>query len=426
MNPVEYNTPGPVVPNRRFTRVNEREGSPTPHRAAASVSRRLALLAAAAVLLGGLAAGCDTGPAPSLYDPDRTSDPDPVISGVSPDGFALAGVDAVTITGENFAAEPDDNLVFFGTARATILEASPTQLIVRAPNTPNPDLALRVSKLGAENFSNAVSYQLEPAAEEFGGIADFEEPFALTSDDAGNLYVSMNSDNRSIGVVKMAPDGTRSTFIESSFTWNSMDFGPDGLLYTVRAVRAVFRFEEGGSQEVWAAIPDNSVRLTAIAFDADGNAWVGGDNANLYRITPDATITGYPFEANVRRLLVNNGFLYAAATQIGVSKIWRFPITPGGLGAAEEYFDVTGNFGAEALALAFATNGDLFVGTDAADPIILVTPDRSGEVFYPGVLSPAALSFAWGNDPYLYMTQGRTDTTTPDLIRINTRREGAH
>jgi hypothetical protein len=205
-----------------------------------------------------------------------------------------------------------------------------------------------------------------------------------------------------------------------------MAFGPDGLLYTVRAVRAVFRFEEGGAQEVWAVIPDNSVRLTAITFDADGNAWVGGNNANLYRITPDATITPVPFEANVRKLLVFEGYLYAAATQGDVSKIWRFSITNGELGAAEEYFDVTGQFGAEARALAFATNGDLLVGTDAADPIILITPDRNGEVFYPGVLKPVALSFAWGNDPYLYMTQGRVGNTLPDLIRINTRREGAH
>ena len=386
-----------------------------------SVGRLYALITA--LLFGAAIAGCDTA-APSLYDPDRTSGPDPKIDSITPADFALAGVDAITINGSNFSAEISDNLVYFNDARGDIAEASATRLVVAAPNTPGADIEVRVAVLGAENYSNGVAYRLEAAAEPFGDIAGFEEPFSIASDRTGNLYVSMNSDSRSVGVLRMAPDGARSQFVETTFIWTDMAYGDDNLLYTVRTVRAVFRFEEGGRQEVWGVIPDNSAKLSTIAFDEEGNLWAGGNNDNVYRIAPDKSIETFPFEANVRDLAVFDGHLYAAATREGASGIWRWPISGGRLGEAETWFDVTGSFGAEALALAFATNGDLFVGTSGMDPVLLISPDRQGRPFYPGILLPAAASFAWGAAPSLYMVQGRTDATPPDLIRINTRREG--
>ena len=162
-----------------------------------------------------------------------------------------------------------------------------------------------------------------------------------------------------------------------------------------------------------------------MTFDPDNNMWAGGNNENIYRIAPDKSVEAFPFEANVRALRFFDGYLYAAATRDNASGIWRWPVAGGEPGEAERYFDVTGANGAEALALAFATNGDLFVGTNGADPVLLVEPGGEGSVLYPGLLLPSAVSFAWGDAPNLYMVQGRTDTTTPDLIRINTRREGA-
>ncbi len=386
-----------------------------------SVGRLYALITA--LLFGAAIAGCDTA-APSLYDPGRTSGPDPKIDSITPTDFALAGVDTVTIDGANFSITPSDNLVYFNDARGDIAEASATRLVVAAPNTPGADIEVRVAVLGAENYSNGIAYRLEAAVEPFGDIAGFEEPFSIASDRTGNLYVSMNSDSRSVGVLRMAPDGTRSPFVETTFIWTDMAYGDDNLLYTVRTVRAVFRFAEGGRQEVWGVIPDNSAKLSTIAFDEEGNLWAGGNNDNVYRIAPDKSIETFPFEANVRDLTVFDGHLYAAATREGASTIWRWPISGGRLGEAETWFDVTGSFGAEALALAFATNGDLFVGTSGMDPVLLISPDRQGRPFYPGILLPAAASFAWGAAPSLYMVQGRTDATLPDLIRINTRREG--
>ncbi len=366
-------------------------------------------------------AGCDTGPASSLYDPEQEGAPDPIIASVYPEGVALAGVDIVTIVGENFSGTPGDNLVYFGETRGELLEASPTTLRVRPPNTPRPELELRVAVVGAENFSNSVQYRLEAAAEEFGKIAAFEEPFAITSDGEGNLYVSLFSDGRSVGVVRMAPDGTRSTYVESTFKWDALKFGPDGALYTARGVRAVFRFTEGSSQETWAVIQDTAVRIRALAFDGQGNLWAGGPNSSLFRIAPDKSIRQFAFEPDVSDLVVAGNTLYAAASDEGRSQVYRIALLPSGdPGTSEVLYDASG---ARLHALAVAATGEIIVGTDAANPLYVVQTDGSADVLYPGILAPAAVSFAWGSGTTLFMTRGKTESTTPNLFKVNVRRE---
>ena len=256
------------------------------------MNRLLRLIATASIPF--LVGACDTGTGESLYDPDREGLPDPVINDVQPPGSALAGVDVLTITGQNFSDDADDNFVYFGGVRGEILESSATSLSVLAPNEPLDDAEIKISVLGAENFSNSIPYRLEAAADEFGDIAAFEEPFGLVGDDAGNLYASMFSTGISAGIIRFAPDGSRSTYVQTTFKWDDMAFGPDGLLYAVRGVRAIFRFSEGSAQETWVVIPDNTVSLAAVTFDQAGNLWAGGPNVNIYRVAPDGTISEYP------------------------------------------------------------------------------------------------------------------------------------
>ena len=65
-------------------------------------------------------AACDT-ESTSLYDPDEPLLPDPSVAEISPTGSALAGIDVLTITGQNFSETPENNLVYFGTVRGTVL-----------------------------------------------------------------------------------------------------------------------------------------------------------------------------------------------------------------------------------------------------------------------------------------------------------------
>lgn len=400
---------------------------------------RLALPFVLAGLLAALA-GCDTGPGDSLYDPDRESAPDPVIASVSPPGSALAGIDIVTISGENFSSEPSENLVYFDAARAEVIEASATQLRVRPPNLPRPELTLRVVVMGAENFAS-VPYRLDAAAERFAELPATDEPYALATDEEGNVYVSLFSEGVSAGVKRFSPDGERADYFPPiSAPWRDLAIGPDGELYGVRRVGAVFQLPEGGPASVWGVASSPNEPLGAIVFDAQGALWAGSRNGNLFRFEPDgSSFERFEIGGTIEDLAIFEGMLYVAVTRGGegsVSNVERYPISAAGeLGEGEVYAPVSDLFGVSALALAFAADGSLLVGTSEGDDndtaLVLVGPEGSAEVFYPGILRPPVLALAWGPGTSVYalgrvvasdQSNGRT---FPDLVRIETRRSGA-
>ena len=371
--------------------------------------------------------GCDSGTAPSIYDPNRASLPDPVIGIVDPLERALAGVDEITITGSHFSTTPEENLVYFGTTRAVVSQSSATELRMIAPNDPQTDIQVRVSVTGAENFSNQFTYTLDPPFIEFADIQDFEDVFGIATDSSGNVYVSMAAFSIPVGIIRVTPDGHRSDFISSTFLWNDIEFNSKNDLYGVRSVRAVFRAEGGADNfSVFSVIPDNQVRLTSIAIDALDRIWVAGDNREIFRIMLDGSQTSYPFEANVRDLVVYDNYLYVMAIQNEFSKVWRFPIDAGGnLGNAEDYFDLTSFNGTEGQALALTTTGELYIGTSSSiDPVIVVDSDRSGKILYPSVLMQPARTFAWADDGFLYTATRSTDTNVAGMIRVTTRHLG--
>ena len=244
---------------------------------------RFALLITA-VLCSTLSIGCDSGTADSIYDPNRSNLPDPVINEISPAGSALAGVDVVTITGSNFSTEVSDNLVYFGSDPGEVLEATANELRVFAPNSPQFEFQLRAAVLGAENFSNSLPYRLDPPFIEFGDVRDYEDIFGIATDASGNLYASLVAFGLPVGIIQITPEGERSDFIDTPFPWIDIEFGPDKSLYGVRSVRAVFRSTEGGAFQVHGVIPNSSTRLTTIAIDANGRIWAAGDNSEIYSI----------------------------------------------------------------------------------------------------------------------------------------------
>lgn len=370
------------------------------------------------------AVGCDTGPADSLYDENRAFVPDPVVDRIEPED-ALAGIGTLTIFGENFSPDLSDNLVFFDEMRAEILDVSESQIVVSTPNLPREEIVVRVSVIGAEDFSNTVTYRLDPAFQRFGSISEFEEVFGLATDADGNVYISLFSSNVSAGIKRLSPEGERSDYISSTFQWSGLGFDSDGYMYGVRNVRAVFRFPPGGGDpETWAVADDASARFRALEVDENDNVWVGGGGGNIYRITPDAEFTAYPVTSTVTAIDVTDGYLYLGLEGPPESRVVRHSIQQdGSLGAEEVVF--TAPAGVEVLSVRVAADGTVIVGTNNEDPIFVAQTDGSSEVLYPGVLEPSALRMAWGEGSTLYVVRGRTGTTTPDLLQINMPVEGS-
>lgn len=396
--------------------------------------------------------GCDTDGS-SLYDPDLEADADPVLSGIAPDpaDIVLAGIDVVTLTGENFSEDPDENLVYFDETRAEVLEASATRLVVRAPNVPGDDLDVRVAVLGAENYSEARPYALVSALVPVDAIAPSEEPTGFGTDDAGNLYVMLFAEGAPVGIERIAPDGTRTPYFSTTFPWRDLELGPDGVLVGARGIQALFRLPEGGAQETYEVV-SSSADLGSLAFDGAGGLWAGSTSGNIYYVAPGGeSFKEFEVPGAVRDVTLFDGDLYAAVTFEGASRIARFPISADNdLGAEETFVALDPSLSADARAIAFAQDGTLFVGTDYAgtgpnpsfrDPILVVGADRIPSVLYGGVLGPQegglrvrASSFAWDGGTGLYAlrrfergdgSENNPLVTSFDIVRIETRIQGS-
>jgi len=369
---------------------------------------------------------CSNDITPSLYE-DQPKGATPVISSLDPPGKALAGITIITINGDNFSTVAENNFVYFNSARAAVLEVSATRLIVKAPNVVGDDVTVKIAVHGVELFSNYFPYILESAISEPYSFKDFEDPYAITTDNEENIYFSFVSTNVGQGVKKLTPQGELLPFAPKGGEtfYNGLKYGGDNKLYGVRAVRAVFELTEGNPPAAYKAL-DNGSTLLDIDFDINKNIWTGGGGGKIFSVTSDGqNAKSFEFAPRIISIRVFNDYLYVAASDDNENAIYRFPIiSADSLGTAEKYFDVGANYPlASVYAITFCEDGILFIGTDNDNPIIAVNPDLTHEEWYPGVLSSPATEFAWGTGKNLYYTIGKTAART--IIKVNMGLNGA-
>jgi len=373
--------------------------------------------------------GCKYESAPSLYDPNWQSKPQPVIDSVFPPDSALAAVDTIIITGRNFSPNPQEDIVFFNAGIARILSATSTQLALQSPVVIGDSVQIRVSVIGAELFSEPYRYKLKAAVAPFGSFLPSEAVLGLATDASGILYASIVASGSDNGIDKLTPDGVRTSYAprtSGAVGWTSLKFGPGGYLYAARNIRAMYRFAPGGGPaQVWVAFPVG-VQIYDFDFDQSKNVWAGGNNNFIYLIKPDKSTKTFPFAANIHSLRVFNNYLYFAARKDSVEKVWRARILADSLGTPEVYFDFSAIYGAapSALAITFSSEGDLYIGNDAPGVFLLIVhPNGSYETpytAYTATLSPSCKIFAWGSGSSLFASTG-----DGKLLRIDTKKTGA-
>ncbi len=386
----------------------------------------LSMIVAAAFVMS----SCENPKSGSLFDPNGESPrPQPTISTIAP-ASGLAGTTIITITGTNFSTVKEENVVYFDTKEALILTATATQLTVRAPNVIKDSVVVRVQVFKAALFSNSKLCKLEAAVATFGGLDSFEEPFGIASDGSGNLFASLTFNSGGIGIKKFTAEGVRSDFAPAGGVtiWSALKVGPGGVLYAARTQRAIFTVAQGAASSIWAQIPGSS--MYDFDFDKDGNIWSVGNNSFVYRFTPSKASKSFPFVANLRTARVYKGYLYVGGKVDPVEGVWRFPIVSAdSLGAAEKYFDLSarpgyGQNGPGVYAITFNTDGDMYVGTDGPDAILIVHPNGTAEPLYPGLFQPQTLLFAWGKGSTLYAVRSGLGVSHV-ILKINTQKTGA-
>ena len=394
------------------------------------------------IILTGLAiviSGCEKSATPSLYVDDEPADrPNPVVTGVEPADAGLAGIGTVTIHGNNFSTVMDENLVFFGKDRATVVSANANQIVVSTPNIIADSLELKVAVVGAFGFSNIMRYSLQNAILPYGIYGPgSEQLFGITIDKDENLYVSITPRR----IDRVSVDTTEVSFATSTgvIKADNMRIGPNGNLYFVRKTNRLYRLQSGSttSETYLSNMPDNNYDLD---FDATGFMYIAGEGDNITSVDSDGnfqTVADYP-GIFIKALRVYNGYVYVAGTTPDtLEKVWRNPINvPGNLGPSEEVFNLTSALGAniEIFTMTFDETGNMYLGMNTDDPILIVHPDGSFEPLYPGLWIPNGSSgvsevfdIEWGNDIFMYVNRRHEQESgiVHQLLKVNMLKMGA-
>ena len=384
-------------------------------------------------LVAMLFAGCveETG---SLYDPSHSLGRAPVISSMTSTlraDSAIAAYDTLTITGANFAPMTQDNWVFFNSGVRTPFQATETELRVRPTLNFGDSVNIRIGTRLSDSLSlGPVYYKVGRGVASFSGLSD-SSAFAMATDAAGNVYVSIGVNGLDAGVFRATPEGGRAPYANPSIgisNWTGLRMGPGGYLYAVRGVRAVYRANPGGGAlTAWAQITSPAgVLINDIEFDEAGNLWAVGSNPSIFCIRPNRTVKASPIAANIRSARIFNGYLYYSAVVGGLNQIWRAQMLGDSLAAPEVYFDFDAAYGALGYvpqAITFSSDGYLFIATNTPEGVVIVSPSKTASApyfEYDTDMSPTMKWLAWGSDNSLYGSSG-----SGALLRFHTRQTSA-
>ncbi|MDD5765035.1 MAG: IPT/TIG domain-containing protein [Candidatus Marinimicrobia bacterium] len=409
---------------------------------------------------------CDNDYPDSLWDPDASGLPDPIITSVSPSDSTLDGVGIVTIHGHNFSANMAENLVFFNSGKATIFEdlSDTTKLVVQAPvvikdATVNEmdSIKIRVAVQGAYMYgvypATGVNFKLKRANIEWGTFA-LEKLHAIDSDKDGNVYIASEEKNTAGAYIiyKITPDNVKSEFGSVIFnTAPGMKVGWGGALFITRINnKTIYRIPAtGGAAAAFnsGGLP-GSGKAADIDFDQNVLYAVGtGTQGAVFTVTSAgvATACNQYIGFNLVATKVYNGYLYVAGkytgtdTTIPTEGIWRSPITDnaGTLGTRELVFDwatFVGTGGQTLLSITMDINGNIYAGMKEAytsstvsgtttityaggTVITVIAPDGTTSSLYPELLYAPATYFSFTSGTTLWVVRNPENQTATGVVK---------
>lgn len=369
-----------------------------------------------------LLVACDDVDTESIFQPDPDESNSPTITSIEPSGFALAGFDEISITGNNFSEKLDDiegNKVYFNNKLATIISASKTELKVISPNEGGNEFSVKVVVPNALKFAEFTPYTLRLIAKKNDVVAVVDNITALAMDSNENLFIHLLSDK----VYKISDDGVRDVYGQVPYPKSAdMKYGPNDYLYLLRSNnQSLYRIPPGGGDAEEFVKFDKRVR--SFDFDRNLNIYALGTKTGTQISTAGGTIKSTTTfnSLDVWEVKIHGDFLYAAARGSG-GGIFRAPIinADGDVGAEEAIFDWNnaGQYADEnILGFGIAANGEIIVTTkNTPDPIVIIDNEGNATPLYPGILIPKDVSSApvtnlvWGNGDSFYISRFNTNS----------------
>ena len=371
-----------------------------------------------------------------IWNEDDAGNSMPVVTSIEPANGAFAGIDTLTITGQNFSDTEAENIIYFNNLLGNVVDATPTRILVIPPNLVSDSVKIKVAVQGAFLFGEYnTDYILTAAVMNYGPFDQFTDIYSLDLDGQENVIVSMDgSPSAEFWKVNTNQD---STVWSGSLTKGSgMKLGPDGSIYYVNSQRFLCKDDEGTPKENTEIFKRLNGNASDLDFDTHGNVYVSGSGSKIdvVDINDDGGMTSGVTEAkdlgdlDTKCLRIFGDFVYILTKNPSSDEaVYRLPIldAAGTLGDLEMIFDWSAYTNKESSALCFtmAENGELLIGSNSDSQPLTLIDNGVPFAFYPTVLTPPISYMAWGNSQYLYVIN-RTEETNR-VQRIDTRMNGA-
>jgi len=376
---------------------------------------------------------------------DDPGAPSPKINSITPSDSVYSFVTQIRITGENFSSSTDavnGNRVYFDNQPGTIISATSTEIVVLSPDISGDSLKLKVVAPPAIPIAEYYPYEIFASVDKIEQFNPLESVTAIELDPEANLFAFVTDSLRG-RIYKVTPGGVKTEYGTAPFpSASDMKFAPGGYLYIQQSgSRNIHRIAPGGgAAQVFISLPNNNDRMRYYDFDENQNLFASGIRTGIFAInhqSGNAVKVGSYANHDIKSIRVYNGFVYVAATYNGTNTsfppegVWRSQILSanGDLGNPEVVFDwsVTG-FKAGSLAgipITFSSAGDMFIGIDGDNSILIVHSDKTYEYLYPGFINPTSQQIVWGNGKFLYQNRVSSDVSIRGVYKIYTDRFGA-
>jgi hypothetical protein len=405
-----------------------------------------------------------------VWDPNRPLPKGPYISNVIPANIAAAGVREITIIGQNFSTNPDSFFVSFGLQPLTIKSISVSA-------TTDTIVISRPAISGFNNISimypAADSIVKYPYTIENPITADavvsniFSGDLLIMEADKGDTIWIADMPNSGIKlghIYKLLPDGvTMTVFKDTSYlnpkiynkaftnAFADLKIGTGGFLYATFAnVNSIFCMNPNSSTPViYATLSANST--AKFDFDDNGNIYTGKNNG-LFLVKPDGTNssvgdytgTNTFCEIRVIKNTNNDKFVYAligatAPAKQTSTQLYRSPINNDGtVGNKQLVYDITAD-----TAFSGCTISSLNVKSDGTVLLSLYTSyavngnqnyslfvlENNGSLtpyYQDRTILPVGIDqLIWGSGRYLYLSKGKTNTSSTRFFRMGMEQNGA-
>lgn len=362
-----------------------------------------------------LLTGCKYDVAEPPYDASEFKEPQSksTISSINPSDVA-PGVNYVTINGVNLDLVPDDRIYLEipgpKVSSPDIIEKNSTIIKIRRPDLVT-DMCIVKLVPDSGSVVRSGSFKIDPVIEPHGSFLENLELRTVSVDNDENVYITEAS---SFIIWKITPDGEKTIVDTASRAPFGAVIGPGGYLYLLGSNRIIDRVNlSTGDVSNWNRLSSNR-QVRVGDFDNDGYMYTGGIRTDLWIVAPDSSSSaaGFYSQDSIIAVKTYNGFVYVAVTGPNGRFIYRHSTTNGTLGAQELFLNwQASQFGSLLFAsMAFASDGRMFIGTDAADALVVFDPATNQmDYFYKGILPPYCKGIQWGTGNYLYMIGGNTE-----------------